>query len=117
LKGVGNGGVIALYAGALEPAIAAVDSEGAVASYMAIARARTHSGIVDALVPGVLKDFDLPDVAGLIAPRPLHIASARAATGAVLESTEIQREYEFAVKSYERMKKSDALEFGTASAR
>jgi cephalosporin-C deacetylase-like acetyl esterase len=75
LTGIGNGGIIALCAGALEPKISSVTSEGAVESYMAIARAKTHSGILDIVVPGVLKDFDLPDVATLIAPRPLRIVS------------------------------------------
>jgi cephalosporin-C deacetylase-like acetyl esterase len=115
VKGVGNGGVIALYAGALEPAIAAVDSEGAVSSYMAIARARTHSGVIDLVVPGVLKDFDLPDVAGLIAPRPLHIGSVRAADGAALEPVEVQREFAPAVKRYGQLKRSDALRIGTTT--
>jgi cephalosporin-C deacetylase-like acetyl esterase len=78
LKGIGNGGTVALYAGALEPAIAAVDSEGAIPSYMAIAHAKTHSGVIDIVVPGVLNDFDLPDIAALMAPRPVHIASVRA---------------------------------------
>jgi cephalosporin-C deacetylase-like acetyl esterase len=109
LKGVGNGGVIALYAAALEPAIAGVETVAAVPSYMAIARAARHSGVIDIVVPGVLKDFDLPDVAGLVAPRPLHIVSARDANGAVLESAAVQREYAPALKRYAQMKHAGAL--------
>ena len=104
-----------MYAGALEPAIASVTSEGAVASYIAIARAKTHSGLIDIAVPGVLKDFDLPDVAALIAPRPLHIAAARAGNGATLELAEVQQEYAPTVKQYSRVKHPDALRISTTS--
>jgi hypothetical protein len=79
ITGIGNGGILGLYAGALEPRISAVSSEDAVASYMDIARAKIHSGVFDIVVPGVLKDFDLPDVAALIAPRPLRVVSAAGA--------------------------------------
>ncbi len=117
VKGVGNGGVLALYAGALEPAIAAVASEDAVASYMAIVRAKTHSGLIDIVVPGVLKDFDLPDVAGLIAPRPLQIASPRAGNGAMLELGAVQQEYAPTLKRYAQMKRSDALRINARAQR
>jgi cephalosporin-C deacetylase-like acetyl esterase len=71
VMGKGNGGVVALYAAALEPRIAKVAVEGAPTSYMQIVRAETHEGILDIVVPGVLRDFDLPDLERIIAPRPL----------------------------------------------
>jgi cephalosporin-C deacetylase-like acetyl esterase len=113
VKGAGNGGILALYAGALEPSIAAVESTGAIASYMAIARAKKHSGVIDIVVPGVLHDFDLPDVAGLIAPRPLQIASARDGSDGVLESAAVQQEYAPAVQRYSKLKRADALKIGS----
>jgi cephalosporin-C deacetylase-like acetyl esterase len=109
VKGAGNGGILALYAGALEPAVANVESVGSVASYMTIARAVKHSGVIDIIVPGVLNDFDLPDVAGLIAPRPLRIASVRDANGATLDLAAVQQEYAPAVHRYRRVKRPDAL--------
>jgi cephalosporin-C deacetylase-like acetyl esterase len=112
VKGVGNGGVIALYAGALEPAIAAVESVDAIASYMTIARAAKHSGVIDIVVPGVLKDFDLPDVAGLIAPRPLHISSVQAGSGTALDSAAVRQEYAPAVRRYAQVKQPEALKIG-----
>jgi len=61
-RGQGNGGVLALYAAALEPRMAKVASERAPASYMDIVRAKMHEGIIGIVVPGVLRDFDLPDM-------------------------------------------------------
>jgi hypothetical protein len=71
-----------------------------------------HAGAIDVVVPGVLHDFDLPDVAGLIAPRPLRIASVKDASGAPLELAAVQREYAPAVQRYRRVKRPDALEVG-----
>jgi cephalosporin-C deacetylase-like acetyl esterase len=69
LMGKGNGGVIALYAAALEPRIAKVTAQGAPQSYLAIARMKVHQDITDILVPGVLHDFDLPDVVAALGRR------------------------------------------------
>jgi alpha-beta hydrolase superfamily lysophospholipase len=69
--GKGNGGVLALYAAALEPRIAKVASEKAPASYLDIVRAKMHEGIIGIVVPGALRDFDLPDVAASLKPRPV----------------------------------------------
>ncbi|MEO7653258.1 MAG: acetylxylan esterase, partial [Bryobacteraceae bacterium] len=80
--GKGNGGVVALYVAALQPRIVKVAAEGAVFSYMAIARARVHEGLIDIIVPGVLKDFDLPDLAAAIAPRPVWLIEPRTPSGA-----------------------------------
>jgi hypothetical protein len=98
-----------LYAGALEPGIAAIRSDGAIPSYMTLARAKIHSGMLEIVVPGVLNDFDLPDIAGLIAPRPVHIVSARTPNGAAMELAEVQREFAPAMKRFGQMKRADAL--------
>ena len=36
---------------------------------MDIVRAKMHEGIIEVVVPGVLRDFDLPDVAASLKPR------------------------------------------------
>jgi cephalosporin-C deacetylase-like acetyl esterase len=69
LMGKGNSGVIALYAAALEPRIAKVTAQGAPQSYLAIARMKIHQDITDIVVPGVLHDFDLPDVVAAVGRR------------------------------------------------
>jgi cephalosporin-C deacetylase-like acetyl esterase len=71
LIGKGNGGVVALYAAALEPRIAKVACQNSPASYMDIVRAKMHEGVAGIVVPGVLRDFDLPDVAASLKPRPV----------------------------------------------
>jgi hypothetical protein len=38
---------------------------------MEIVRAKMHSGITGIVVPGVLRDFDLPDLEASLKPRPV----------------------------------------------
>ncbi len=73
--GKANGGVLALYAAALDPAVTKIAIEGALTSYMELARAPRHEGVLDLIVPGVLRQFDLPDLARSIAPRRLWIVN------------------------------------------
>jgi hypothetical protein len=71
-------------AAATEPRIDRVAVERSVVSYLAIARARQHEGLADIIVPGVLLDFDLPDLARAIAPRRLWIVDPRTPTDAAI---------------------------------
>jgi cephalosporin-C deacetylase-like acetyl esterase len=73
VAGTGAGGVFALYAAAVEPGIKAVVSINALASYRAFAETDLYTVRHTLLVPKVLESFDLPDVAGLIAPRSVTI--------------------------------------------
>jgi hypothetical protein len=66
--------VVALYAAALEPRIRKVAAEDSAASYVSIATAKEYaSDTIGIAVPGVLRDFDLPDLRKLIAPRALNL--------------------------------------------
>jgi cephalosporin-C deacetylase-like acetyl esterase len=89
--GKGHGGVVGLLGAALEPRIHRVALEGAVLSYMQIARAALHENIVEIVIPGVLKDFDLPDVAGLATG--LWLVEPRTPTGGKAAVLEAAAEY------------------------
>ena len=69
IVGRGNGAVLALYAAALEPRIAKIGLINRPESYMNIVQAKMYEGIVDIVVPGVLHDFDLPDLEAALRPR------------------------------------------------
>jgi len=69
VRGKGHGGVVGLYAAVLEPRIAKLYLEGTVASYMEIVRAKLHENIINIVAPGVLRDFDLPDLEAALGPR------------------------------------------------
>lgn len=75
IAGTGNGAVLALYAAALEPRIGKVACLRAPESYMQIVRAKMHQGVSEIVVPGVLRDFDLPDVEAAVRPRTIWRAA------------------------------------------
>ncbi|MBK9168662.1 MAG: acetylxylan esterase [Bryobacterales bacterium] len=62
-----------LAAAALDERIHAVSLENGLAAYMDVVRSPVHMQIFESVIPGALKSFDLPDVAGALAPRPVHI--------------------------------------------
>jgi hypothetical protein len=83
LIGRGGAGVIALLTSALEPGIAGVAMEASPLSYLEYCRAVVHNGLAELVIPGVLKDFDLPDLARA-AQGKLIVVSPVTPTGAAL---------------------------------
>lgn len=84
LVGRGTGGVLALVVGVLEPRVQKVAVEGTVLSYLEIARAPLHEDLTGIFVPGVLRDFDLPDLAAAVAPKQVWLVDPRTPTGALV---------------------------------
>jgi len=76
VTGVSTGGLLALTAIALEPRIAAASVQGIFGSMrVSFIRDRQQHCACGA-IPGLLPGFDLPELALLAAPRPLHISNA-----------------------------------------
>lgn len=91
--GRGAAGVAALLAAALDEDIAGVAAEQTVTSWYAITQAKLHEGTAEIVVPGVLRDFDLPDLVNLIAPRPLWLVDPRTPGGGRSEAPEWPRQW------------------------
>jgi pimeloyl-ACP methyl ester carboxylesterase len=107
LFGKGDGGTVALYAAALEPRIERVVSEGALSSYMDVTRWKFHRNLERIIIPSVLKDFDLPDVAGTIAPRPTWIVSPITPTRVSASLQEVSEDYAPALAAFKRAGRAD----------
>ena len=89
---VGSAGPIALHAAALDKRIAKLTVENALLSWQSVVATPVSVNQLTNVVPGALRVYDLPDLAALIAPRPLTIRAAVDARGepvsrAALEST------------------------------
>jgi cephalosporin-C deacetylase-like acetyl esterase len=91
LYGRGAAGVAGLIAAALDEQVAGVAAEQTVTSWYAVTQAKLHEGTAEIVVPGVLKDFDLPDLVNLIAPRPLWLVDPRAPGGGRSSAPEYPR--------------------------
>jgi hypothetical protein len=69
-------------------------AEQSLSSYLDILRARDYpETLVDLVVPGVLEDFDLPDLAALAGPGRVTLVGPVTATGIALEPAEAAAAY------------------------
>ncbi|HHK40877.1 MAG TPA: hypothetical protein ENJ50_00540 [Planctomycetaceae bacterium] len=77
VTGVSTGGLLALTAIAMEPRVRAASVQGIFGSmrYSFIRDRNRHCSC--GAIPGLLPRFDLPELALLAAPRPLHISNAQ----------------------------------------
>ncbi|MBC8352051.1 MAG: acetylxylan esterase [Planctomycetes bacterium] len=75
VTGVSTGGLLALSAAAMEPRIAAASVQGIFGSMRVSFIRDRHRHCSCGAIPRLLPDFDLPELALIVAPRPLHIAN------------------------------------------
>jgi cephalosporin-C deacetylase-like acetyl esterase len=73
LYAIGKTGVAAQLAGALSPRFSSVSVAGSIGSWLEFAQARRHVNLFGLVVPGVLDDFDIPDLLHLYRPGVLHV--------------------------------------------
>jgi dienelactone hydrolase len=100
ILGVGSGGTLATFAACLDPRIRVAVSSGGLLSFDAIAASGTSTHRLTELVPGALEAFDLPDVATLVAPRPLVLANLVDATHRRVELALARSTYARAKQAY-----------------
>jgi hypothetical protein len=79
--GKGKFGPAALLAAALEPGFKRVLLESSVLSFASILESPLQSGNENAIVPGVLSHFDLPDLVPMLGSRSLFLVSNINASG------------------------------------
>jgi cephalosporin-C deacetylase-like acetyl esterase len=91
--GHGMGGMLVLYAAAFDERIRSAAATGSLVSYTAIAESKLYTHRFGSFGPGLLRDFDLPDLASLIAPRPLLLLNSVDAQHEVLPAEAVQQAY------------------------
>jgi cephalosporin-C deacetylase-like acetyl esterase len=81
LIGDGSHGLIALYAAALDARVRGVALRQTLTDYRSLAVAERYSQPFGIYAYGILREFDLPDVARAVAPRPVLVLNPVAARG------------------------------------
>jgi cephalosporin-C deacetylase-like acetyl esterase len=107
--GTGTGGPIALHAAALDPRLRQVTLEKALVSWSAVVRTPVSHNQLSNVVPGVLQVYDLPDLAAVLAPRPLTIRSAVDPAGRPVAQAVLDEAYAACRAAYERQKADQQL--------
>jgi hypothetical protein len=78
LVGQGSAGLPVLHAAALDETVRGAAITGTLATYSAIVDHEIYAHRYVMFTPGVLRKYDLPEVAALVAPRPLDAERATA---------------------------------------
>lgn len=67
----GNAGVAMLHAAVLDPRLSQLVLEDLPPTYRTLAETPIHRRVFDAILPNVLRHYDLPDLAAAMGPRPV----------------------------------------------
>jgi len=98
----GEMGPSLLHAAAFDPRINRAAIFGMYSSYQAVTdQERYNPKFVYSMVPGALRAYDLPDLAGAIAPRPLLLANFVDSNGRPLDPAEMSRASAVVSRCYE----------------
>jgi len=82
-----------LHAAVLDPRLRKLVLEEMLVSYESVVSARIHRGIFEIVIPGVLRSYDLPDLAAALASRPVWIVNATDPLGHRARPAEVSRLY------------------------
>jgi pimeloyl-ACP methyl ester carboxylesterase len=88
-----DAGLAALMAAALDPSVRSVLLTRTVVSYMSIVQSTDYSLALDWFVPGILRQFDIPDIVASISPRPVWLVDAVGASGSILPISDVRTTY------------------------
>ena len=71
----GTAAALGIYAAVLEPRIENVVSDQSPESFLDLSRMKIHDDIAGLIVPGILRDLDVPDLIRVLGPR-FRVATA-----------------------------------------
>lgn len=110
IVGRGKGAVPALYAAAFDERIRQVALEDMLVSYRAVVEQRIHRDVLENVVVGALRDYDLPDVVAALAPRHVRLINPVDPLGNRLWPEKARAAYESAARVFAAAGAADALQ-------
>lgn len=93
----------ALHAAALDTNLQSVTLEGALLSWSNVVRTPISYNQLTNVVPGVLKHYDLPELATMIAPRPLTVRNPVDAQGRPVSQKQLEETYAVTREHYRKL--------------
>jgi cephalosporin-C deacetylase-like acetyl esterase len=95
IAGYGHGvpAVPLLHAAVLDGRLKKLVLEGMVVSYEAVVTAKIHRNVFENVIRGVLRSYDLPDLAQAVAPREVHVVNPVDPLGRAVALAEARRVY------------------------
>ncbi|MBI1355510.1 MAG: prolyl oligopeptidase family serine peptidase [Acidobacteria bacterium] len=98
--GVGEASVPLLHAAVLDERLAELRLERMLISYQAVVKQRIHRRVFESVARGVLRQYDLPQLAAAIAPRPVTVMHPLEPNGVEARKAEAEGAYIAATKAY-----------------
>ena len=94
--GRGAAAVPMLHAAALDPRVKRLTLDGMLVSYRAVVEAKVHQGVFETITRGVLRAYDLPELAASLAPRPVWLVDATDPLGRPLPKSAVETAHQTA---------------------
>jgi hypothetical protein len=101
-----------LFAATVDDRLRSLYLEGGLISYQAVVTTPIQRRIFDAVVPGVLKHFDLPDLTAAMAPRPVRLKNLATPLGNTELLARARQAYGFATEAYRVAGQAGKLDIG-----
>jgi cephalosporin-C deacetylase-like acetyl esterase len=113
ILGLGEKGaaLAVLFSGVLDDRLHSLLLDRPVATYRSIVESKAYSLDFSWFLFNVLKHFDLPDLVGLLAPRPCWILNASNSQGETLAESDILSLYKHSVEAFKQFKASEQIRF------
>jgi hypothetical protein len=93
LLGTGSAGLAALMAAFLDGRVRSVLMDRTLVSYASILESHSYSVKLEWFVPGILRNFDIADLAAGLSPRPCWIVNGSDPSGQVLSEASVREQY------------------------
>jgi hypothetical protein len=107
--GVGAATIPLLHRAVLDARIKKVILAGGLDSYASVESSKIQRGIIENVIPGVVKSYDLPDLVAALAPRPTWIVDARDPLGNRDAIAKARGQYSRSSEAFKAVGAQDAL--------
>jgi len=108
--GVAAATVPLLHQAVIDSRLKKVILEDGLISYETVEKYRINRGVIESVIPGVLKAYDLPDLVAALAPRPTWIVNARDPLGNRVLIGKVREQHTIAAEAFKVSGAPDALQ-------
>jgi cephalosporin-C deacetylase-like acetyl esterase len=115
VAGRGVAAMPVLYAALFDSRISRVALDGMLTSYESVVSERLSRGIVEEIVPSVLRYFDIPDIVAAIAPRHVLILNGVNPLGQKSTPEHLRDEYAMSLTAYKAQGAGSALQISVVN--
>ena len=101
--GVEAGATVLLHEAVMDDRLKKVALEGMLESYESVVMYHLQRDVLESAIPGVLKEYDLPDLVAALSPRAVWITDARDPLGKRVGLAELRKVYARSIDAFKAM--------------